>query len=95
MHGGRLNVGGEALKIIDSLMLQCSETIIKSISKYISIDPEETRSNVKLQLFSQSLGGPSNLPLAGAEIEVNFGNFSPHSSSRFFVDSRLLIPYSS
>ena len=25
------DIGGEALKIIDSLLLQCSETIIKSI----------------------------------------------------------------
>ena len=56
------DIGGEALKIIDSLMLQCSETIIKSISQFISIDPEQTRSNVKLQLCFQSLGGTSNLP---------------------------------
>ena len=34
-------------------MLQCSETIIKSISLFVSVDPEETRSNLELQLFSR------------------------------------------
>ena len=48
-----------------------------------------------LQLFSQSLDGPANLPGVDAETEVPFGNFSPHSSPGFFFDSRLLIPYSS